>query len=80
MLRAAGDRPSGGNSMNQVTGAPGRRAILLAAPALLAAAPSQAAEKKKMSTTAPLFAYVGTFTSAQRPAQGALRGHRRVPR
>jgi 6-phosphogluconolactonase (cycloisomerase 2 family) len=70
MLHAAGNRSSGGNSMNQVTGAPGRRAILLAAPALLAAAPSQAAEKKPMSATAPLFAYVGTFTSAQRKARG----------
>jgi 6-phosphogluconolactonase (cycloisomerase 2 family) len=59
--------------MNQVMGAPGRRAILSAAlvsPALLAAAPSMAAEKKTMAATAPLYAYVGTFTTAQRKARG----------
>jgi 6-phosphogluconolactonase (cycloisomerase 2 family) len=67
--------------MNQVTGAPGRRAILsaaLASPALLAAAPSMAAEKKTMVATAPLYAYVGTFTSAQRKARGEGIGVYRV--
>ena len=54
-------------------GSPGRRAILsaaIASPVLLAAAPSMAAEKKTMAAAAPLYAYVGSFTTEKRKARG----------
>ncbi|WP_431267622.1 lactonase family protein [Dankookia sp. P2] len=58
--------------MDQVMDAPGRRVVLsaaLVAPALLAAKPGKAAQGKS-APAASLFAYVGTFTTAQRKARG----------
>jgi 6-phosphogluconolactonase len=63
--------------MDPTTGAPSRRAILagaLAAPAVMAAAPAlaqqQSRQAKPARAAAPLFAYVGTFTTEQRKARG----------